>query len=118
MNILVINRNAFGQDDVVEIFKHLGHKVFVYDHKDITEHRNAEIEKELLEFVNKEDISLIFSYNYVPVVSIAIKDTKVKYISYVYDSPNIALYTYSIIYGNVFYDCISVSVAGKYIPFK
>ena len=47
MNILVINRNAFGQDDVVEIFKHLGHKVFVYDHKDITEHRNAEIEKEL-----------------------------------------------------------------------
>lgn len=98
MNILVINRNAFGQDDVVEIFKHLGHIVFVYDHKNITDHRNAEIEKELLELVTKEDISLIFSYNYVPVVSIAIKDTKVKYISYVYDSPNIALYTYSIIY--------------------
>lgn len=98
MNILVINRNAFGQDDVVEIFRHLGHKVFVYDHENITEHRNAEIEKELLELVNKENISLIFSYNYVPVVSIAIKDTKVKYISYVYDSPNIALYTYSIIY--------------------
>ena len=98
MNILVINRTAFGQDDVVEIFKHLGHKVFVYDHKDITEHRNAEIEKELLASVNKENISLIFSYNYVPVVSVAIKDTNVKYISYVYDSPNIALYTYSIIY--------------------
>ena len=98
MNILVINRNAFGQDDVIEILKHLGHKVFVYDHKDITEHRNAEIEKEILDLVTKEDISLIFSYNYVPVVSIAIKDTKVKYISYVYDSPNIALYTYSIIY--------------------
>lgn len=98
MNILVINRNAFGQDDVVEIFKHLGHKVFIYDHKDITEHRNEEIQKEILEFVTKEDISLIFSFNYTPVVSIAIKDTKVKYISYVYDSPNIALYTYSIIY--------------------
>ena len=98
MNILIINRNAFGQDDVVEIFKKMGHKVFIYDHKDITEHRNAEIEKEILEYVTKENISLIFSYNYVPVVSIAIKDTKVKYISYVYDSPNIALYTYSIIY--------------------
>ena len=98
MNILVINRNAFGQDDVVEILRHLGHKVFVYDHKDITEHRNEEVQKEILEYVTKEDISLIFSYNYVPVVSIAIKDTKVKYISYVYDSPNIALYTYSIIY--------------------
>lgn len=98
MNILVINRNAFGQDDVVEILRHLGHKVFVYDHKDITEHRNEEVQKEILEYVSKEDISLIFSYNYVPVVSIAIKDTKVKYISYVYDSPNIALYTYSIIY--------------------
>lgn len=98
MNILVINRNAFGQDDVIEILKSLGHKVFMYDHEDITEHRNSEIEKKLLELVNKEQISLIFSYNYVPVVSIAIKDTKVKYISYVYDSPNIALYTYSIIY--------------------
>ena len=98
MNIVVINRNAFGQEDVVEILKHLGHKVFVYNHKDITEHRSAEIEKELLDLVNKEDISLIFSYNYLPVVSIAIKDTKVKYISYVYDSPNVALYTYSIIY--------------------
>ena len=98
MNILVINRNAFGQDDVVEILKHLGHRVFVYDHKDITEHRNEEVQKEILEYVTKEDISLVFSYNYVPVVSIAIKDTKVKYISYVYDSPNIALYTYSIIY--------------------
>ena len=98
MNILVINRNAFGQDDVVEILEYLGHRVFVYDHKDITEHRNEEVQKEILEYVTKEDISLIFSYNYVPVVSIAIKDTKVKYISYVYDSPNIALYTYSIIY--------------------
>ena len=46
----------------------------------------------------RENISLIFSYNYLPVVSITIKDTSVKYISYVYDSPNIALYTYSIIY--------------------
>ena len=98
MNILVINRNAFGQDDVIEIFKSLGHTVFVYDHPEITEHRHAEIEKELLALVNKENISLIFSYNYVPIVSITIKDTQVKYISYVYDSPNIALYTYSIIY--------------------
>lgn len=98
MNILVINRNAFGQDDVIEILKSLGHKVFIYDHKDITDHRNEEIEKELLSLVNKEKISLIFSYNYIPVVSITIKDTDVKYISYVYDSPNIALYTYSIIY--------------------
>ena len=73
MNILVINRNAFGQDDVVEILRSLGHKVFMYDHKDITEHRNSEIEKDLLELVNKEQISLIFSYNYVPVVSIARK---------------------------------------------
>ena len=98
MNILVINRNAFGQDDVVSIFRSLGHNVRIYDHKNITDHRHEEIEKELLDIVNKDKISLIFSYNYVPVVSIAIKDTDVKYISYVYDSPNIALYTYSIIY--------------------
>ena len=86
MNVLVINRNAFGQDDVVEILKHLGHKVFIYNHEDITEPRNEEVQKDILGLVNKENISLIFSYNYVPVVSIAIKDTPVKYISYVYDT--------------------------------
>ena len=98
MNILVINRNSYGQDDVIEILRSLGHKVLVYDHEAITEHRNEAIEKELLSLINKENISLIFSFNYLPIVSITIKDTKVKYISYVYDSPNIALYTYSIIY--------------------
>lgn len=98
MTILVIDRNAFGQDDVISIFKSLGHKVLLYTHPDITMHRNDEIEKELLKLINTEKISLIFSFNYLPVISVSIKDTEVKYISYVYDSPNIALYTYSIIY--------------------
>ena len=50
MNILVINRNAFGQDDVVSIFRSLGHNVRIYDHKNITDHRHEEIEKELFFF--------------------------------------------------------------------
>ncbi len=98
MNIIVIDRNFYGQNDVVNIFKDLGHKVFIYGHDDISEHRSLEVQKELLSLVEKENIDVIFSYNYLPVISITIKDTKVKYISYVYDSPNIALYTYSIIY--------------------
>ena len=51
MNILVINRNAFGQDDVVSIFRSLGHNVGIYDHKNITDHRHEEIEKELLDII-------------------------------------------------------------------
>ncbi len=98
MNILVINRNAFGQEDVIEILKKLGHKVFTYGHDEICDHRNDVVEKELKTLVEKEHISIVFSFNYLPVVSISIKDTSAKYIAYVYDSPNVSLYTYSIIY--------------------
>ena len=98
MNILVINEKTFGYDDVIAIFKSKGHNVSIYNHPDISEHQNDEIFKDLETLIQKENISLVFSFNYYPIVSYILKDTDVKYVSYVYDSPSIAVFTCSIIF--------------------
>ena len=98
MNILVINQKTFGYDDVISIFKNKGHNVSTYHHVDISDHQNDEIFKDLQTLIQKENISLVFSFNYYPIVSYVLKDTNVKYISYVYDSPQVAVFTCSIIF--------------------
>lgn len=98
MNILVINKKTFGYDDVISIFKSKGHSVSTYSHPDISEHQNDEVFKDIQTLIQKENISLVFSFNYYPIVSYVLKDTDVKYISYVYDSPSIAVFTCSIIF--------------------
>ena len=98
MNILVINQKTFGYDDVISIFKSKGHNVSTYHHADISDHQNDEIFKDLQTLIQKENITLVFSFNYYPIVSYVLKDTNVKYISYVYDSPQIAVFTCSIIF--------------------
>lgn len=98
MNILIINSNSFGYDDIIFLFKKMGHNVFTYDHPDISMHKNDTVFSELDHIIKKQDISLVFSYNYFPIVSYVLKETNVKYIAYVYDSPNIALYTCSIVF--------------------
>ena len=98
MNILVINEKTFGYDDAISIFKSKGHHVSTYNHPDISDHQNDEIFKDLQTLIQKENISLVFSFNYYPIVSYVLKDTNVKYISYVYDSPQVAVFTCSIIF--------------------
>lgn len=98
MNILVINQKTFGYEDVISIFKSKGHHVSTYSHANISDHHNDEIFNDIQTLVQKENISLVFSFNYYPIVSYVLKDTNVKYISHVYDSPNIAVFTCSIIF--------------------
>ena len=98
MNILVINNKSLGEDDVISIFNNMGHKVITYTHSDISMHHNDEVFNELSRCVEANDVSIVFSFNYYPIISYVLKDSNVKYISYVYDSPHIALYTCSIIF--------------------
>ena len=98
MNILVIDSHSFGQSDVISIFKDMGHNISLYGHPDISMHHNDTVHNELYNHILDNDIDLVFSFNYYPIVSYVLKDTCVKYISYVYDSPHIAIYTCSIIF--------------------
>ena len=50
----------------------------------------------LLENVNQNQIDAIFSFNYFPMVSSICEVTKIKYISWIYDSPHKTLYSKTI----------------------
>lgn len=103
MNILVIKNKTFNEDDIIEILPKLGHSVYPYSPPgDLSEHVNKDITQDLNKAIIANSIDVIFSFNYYPIISYTIKDTPVKYISYVYDSPHIALYTCSIIFPNNF----------------
>ncbi len=98
MNVLVIDYKSFDIEDIYEIFESKKYHIYKYTHNDIGEHRNTSIEQEISDILDKEKIDFIFSFNYYPIISTIVKDMNVKYISYVYDCPHIALYTYTIIY--------------------
>lgn len=98
MNILVIDNHNFIQEDIIDILKIKGHTVFTYGHPDLYMHKNDALSKELSDYIEKNNISLVFSLNYYPIISYVLKERSVKYISYVYDSPHIAIYTCSIIF--------------------
>ena len=98
MNILVIDNHSFGDNDIISIFRDMGHTVMTYGHPDISMHHNDEVFNELTKCISDNNISIVFSFNYYPIVSYVLKESNVKYISYVYDSPHIAIYTCSIIF--------------------
>ena len=60
--------------------------------------RNDEaFEKSFLETIRKENPDFIFSFNFLPVVSKVCKIDGVTYVSWVYDNPEVFLYSYQVI---------------------
>lgn len=98
MNVLIIEAKSFGLEDIKDLFIEKNYNITKYYNDDLSVHRNEKIESELSTIISDNNIDFVFSFNYYPIISVVLKDTDVKYISYVYDCPHIALYTYTIIH--------------------
>lgn len=97
MNILYFDWNNYGQKDIIDTFTLLGHSVTVH-HFNMKNRRNDPIlEKDITAYISKHNFDFLFSINYYPVVSNACKKANLKYISWVYDSPLVTLYSYTVI---------------------
>lgn len=57
---------------------------------------NQELAEKLIRQIADKNYDMVFTYNYFPVVSLACNSCKVKYVSWVYDSPLITLYSNTI----------------------
>ena len=97
MKILFIEWASFGNEDIKEAFIAEGHQTvcFLFSNKD--GRRSAEIESELTSALHKETPDVVFSFNYFPVISNVCKKEDIKYISWIYDSPYVMLYSYTVI---------------------
>lgn len=97
MKILFIEWNSFGNDDIKEAFVAEGHKVISYPFSNKDGRRDAELEQDLTSVLHRETPDAVFSFNYFPVISNVCKKEDVRYISWIYDSPYVMLYSYTVI---------------------
>lgn len=98
--ILFLEWKSFGNDYIIKEFEKQGYEVVKYPFARETEDiRNGKtLTEELAMTIMREAPGFVFSFNYFPVAAIACKACRVKYISWVYDSPYILMYSKTIFY--------------------
>lgn len=97
MNILFLEWGCFGKVDAVFTLEQKGHHLFFFEHPDYQQRISHGFETAFDSFVEENKIELCFSFNYYPILSSAALKHNLKYISIVYDSPFVMLYSYTII---------------------
>ena len=97
MKILMLEWKSFGNDDIISAFRELGHEVASIPFSKDELHHDDTKEKQLMEKISTHCPDCVFSFNYFPIVSLVCKKAGIPYISWVYDSPYVLLYSYTII---------------------
>lgn len=98
MNIIFLDWPCFCREDTVTALKSLGHSVFFYFHPEYDSRKSSSFDTDFDKFCSSGDFDIVFSYNFYPLVSEGSKRNNLKYISIVYDSPHVSLYSYTIVY--------------------
>lgn len=99
MRILYLDWPCFGKADILHTLTQK-HEVISFFHEDYQERRSAAFDCFFDEFLGNTCYDCCFSYNYFPIVSESCKRHNLKYISAVYDSPYVMLYSYTLINPN------------------
>ena len=115
MKILFLNSPAFAKEDMLEAFGECGIECTLFFHEAYHSRSDAAYEQTFDAAVQKENFDFVFSFNYFPILSNCCKRHHLKYVSYVYDSPLVSLYSYTLIN-----DCNYVFLFDKttYLKFK
>ncbi len=94
MKILNIEWEAFGLEDIKEAFLAEGHSVTGFP---FSKQENAiddpEVEKKFRARLHEETPDMVFSFDYYPVFSKVCQSEGVHYVAWVYDNPQILLYS-------------------------
>lgn len=98
MKILMLTWKSFGNEDIIAAFRQTGHHVTEHSFSDKGERSDTEQEQELSTAIRASMPDFLFSFNYFPAASITCKKMGIPYVAWVYDSPYVRLYHYSINY--------------------
>lgn len=97
MKILFIEWASFCNADIKDAFYQEGHSVVCFPFSNRDARRDAEIEASLKEKIRAVSPDAVFSFNYFPLVSNVCKREGLPYVSWIYDSPYVMLYSYTAI---------------------
>lgn len=97
VKILYIEWASYGNEDMKDAFVKEGHNLinFPFSKKDMRHDEATEAELASALRTNTPDI--VFSFNYFPIISNVCKKENIRYISWIYDSPYVMLYSYTAI---------------------
>ncbi len=98
MKVLILTWKSFGTEDIVDAFHQNNIEVVKHPFSDNTDNDFAEAKNNLTNVIKSVTPDFLFTFNYFPVVSIVCKDLDIPYVSWIYDSPYVRLYHYSINY--------------------
>lgn len=97
MKILFIEWESFGNNDIKAAFTAEGHEVVSYPFSNNDPRQDKQLEAHLTSTLRREVPDVVFSFNYYPVISNVCKEETIRYISWVYDSPYVLLYSCTVI---------------------
>lgn len=97
MKLLFLDSPSYGKEDIISTFEQLGHTVVLFNHDNLYEYNDCNFNRDFDDFVSNQKFDFAFSFNFFPSISNGCKRNQMKYISFVYDSPQVALYSYTII---------------------
>ena len=98
MTILFLDWPCFNREGTVSAFEELGHRVCFFAHPDYRERSSSSFQKDFDAWLAKHPVDLCFSYNFFPVLAEACHRNALSYVSFLYDSPYVLLYSYTLMY--------------------
>ena len=96
MKILEFEHNHFGVEDLKEVLPKMGHSLKVITTELILERVSSEFDALFDREIELDTYDLVFTFNYSVVVSQNCNRHNIKYVAWVYDSPLVSLYSYTI----------------------
>ncbi len=96
MKIIMITWKCFGMDDIIDAFQELGHETILHPFDDSGAKSDELLKQELLHTIKTTSPDCIFSFNYFPIVALTCLEQSLPYLSWIYDSPYVRMYHYSI----------------------
>lgn len=97
MKILFLDSPAFAKQDILDAFLSCGIQYDLFFHTDYHERQSPDFEKSFFDAWEKDTYDFVFSFNYFPIISRCCQNAGAKYVSYVYDSPLVSLYSCTLI---------------------
>lgn len=97
MNILIFEYEHMAIEDLCEALTNLGHTYTVITDEQIYDRANNAFAARFDKHIESASYDAVFTFNYFPVISNCCKKHNIPYIAFVYDSPLVSLYSYTII---------------------
>lgn len=98
MKVLFLEWDGYGNKDMLEAYHQLHHEVVTFPFSTKLYREDPDYERSLTAEIREHSPDYIFTFNHYPVVSKVCHRENVPYVSWIYDSPFVPLYSYTTIF--------------------